>query len=98
MKSSKYLTTPEQFLNQLDNLPPGWSEEEGGLLEVVKKLGAFQTTLTEQSKTIAAIRTSAINELLKAQSGAAIGRELGLNRASISRLAKAKEGWSNPKW
>lgn len=98
MAEHKYLTTPEQFLNQLATLPPGWSQEEGGLLEVVKRLGTFQQILNSQAEDIATIRAAAINELLKTHSGAHIGRELGLTRANISRLSKAKKEWSNPKW
>lgn len=98
MKEPTYLTTPEEFLKNLPHLPPGWAEKEGGLLEVVKQLGAFQQTLNNQAEDIAAIRTAAINELLKTYSGAQIGRELGLTRANISRLSKAKKEWSNPTW
>lgn len=98
MDKPTYLTTPEQFLNQLNSLPPGWSEKEGGLLEVVKRLGAFQDTLNDQARAIASVRTSAIKELLKNHSGAEIGRELNLSRANISRLSKAKEDWNKPVW
>lgn len=98
MAEPKYLTTPEQFLDSLPHLPPGWTDEEGGLLEVIKRLGAFQQTLNNQAEDIAAIRTAAINELLKTHSGAQIGRELGLTRANISRLSRAKKEWSNPTW
>lgn len=98
MTGHKHLTTPEHFLINLPNLPPGWTDEEGGLLEVVKRLGVFQKTLNKQAEAIAAVRTAAVKELLKTHSGAQIGRELGLTRANISRLSKAKKEWRNPKW
>ncbi|MEU7993587.1 hypothetical protein [Rothia amarae] len=97
MEHHKHLTTPEQFLKQLDHLPPGWAEEEGGLIEVIKRLGTFQEDLNEQSKKIAAIRAAAVAQLLKSRSGADIARELDLGRANISRLSKAPK-WSNPQW
>ena len=97
MEHHKHLTTPEQFLNQLEHLPPGWSEEEGGLIEVIKRLGDFQEELNSQSKQIAAIRAAAVAQLLKSKSGADIARELDLGRANISRLSKAPK-WSNPQW
>ncbi|MFW0120223.1 hypothetical protein ACN08Y_09955 [Rothia sp. P5764] len=97
MPQNKYLTTPEQFLEQLDKLPPGWAETEGGLLEVVKRLGQFQDELNNQSQQIAAVRAAAVTQLLKSKSGAEIARELGLGRANISRLSKAQK-WSNPTW
>lgn len=97
MDTNHYLKSPEEFLNQLGTLPPGWAEEEGGLLKVVERLGTLQDELNQQSRMIAAVRAAAVAELLKTTSGADIARQLGMNRANISRLSKA-ERWNNPTW
>lgn len=92
-----HLTTPSEFLKNIENLPSGWAEAEGGLLAIIQRLGTFQDELNNQARDIAAIRAAAVAELLKTTSGAEIARQLGMNRANISRLSKA-EKWSNPQW
>lgn len=75
--------TPEDFLTGIDRTEPGWSDRFGGLVGVAALCAKLNADLVAQSEEIARVRAAAINELLKAHSGAQVGAMLGLSRASV---------------
>lgn len=89
--------TPEQFLTQVQSSNPGWSDQYGGPMGVATLCANLQEQLAHQSETIAAIRTAAIQELLKTHKGTELAATFGISRAAISNINRSNT-WTEATW
>ena len=90
-------TTPADFLTQIVNATPGWSDQYGGPAGIATLCHDLQQQLMDQSESIAAIRVAAINELLKTHSGTQVAAMFGVTRSAISKAAKSSY-WEVTSW
>lgn len=77
---------------------PGWSETYGGLDGVIAHTAAAQKALAEMSTRLAEVRTAAIRQQLRTESGVSIARRHGITRAAVSQAAKATRVWKDEIW
>lgn len=89
--------TPQDLINDLKNPQPGWSQKYGGPEGIITHTKNLQQELAQQSQTIAALRTTALQELLKTKTGAEVARDYGLTRSAITKLNK-REYLEIPTW
>lgn len=89
--------SPEQFLRALETVGAGWSKPLGGPEGVALLMGQFQQHLSSLSEQIAAVRASAITELLKTRSVVEVAQIFGVSRAAIYKAAGATK-WRDARW
>lgn len=90
--------TPTDFLAAIQAATPGWSRTYAGPDGVIALTGLLLEDLAEQSRVIAAVRTAAIREQLRAEQGAVIARRHHLSRQAIHRAANATRTWEGETW
>lgn len=88
---------PAEFLDEVANPTPGWSQKYGGRLGIIALCGSLQQKIALQSKTVAAVRTAAIQDLLSEMSGKDLAEALSVSKTSISKSTKA-DAWEDPQW
>lgn len=88
---------PADFLAEIADPTPGWSQKYGGRLGVIALCGLLQQKIALQSKTIAAVRIAAIQDLLTETSGKELAEALNVSKTAISKSTKA-DAWENPQW
>ena len=88
---------PQEFLRDVQNAAPGWSEKYGGPEGVALLAASLQAVLAEQSETIASVRAAAIKEQLKTRSGVDVAKSYGLSKSAISRISKMP-AWKGDTW
>lgn len=88
---------PHEFLDDVAQAEPGWSQRHGGPTGVVATCAALQEELAAQSEAIAAVRVAAIQELLKTHSGVELARMFGVSKTAISKATRANT-WKEPTW
>lgn len=89
--------TPDEFLTEIAEATPGWSENYGGPHGVIALCGLLQQRIAEQSEAIAAVRVAAIRELLRDHTGVEVAASLGVSSAAISKTMKA-DAWEDAQW
>lgn len=89
--------TPEEFLAEVANAGPGWSEKYGGPMGVVALCGDLQEQLARESERVAAVRVAAYQELLKTRSGNNVAAMFGVSKQAISKAVRAN-GWKGATW
>lgn len=90
--------TVAQFLTELSAPTEGWSEAYGGIDGVIAAAALAQSAILELSNRAATVRTAAIRQQLRCESGAAIGRRHGISGAAISQSATSTRIWKDERW
>lgn len=90
-------SSPQDFLQKVPELQEGWSQPYGGPQAVAEKMVEFQQLLAVQSDQIAAVRASAINELLRTHSGAEVARLFGISRQVVKKVSLQNK-WKDARW
>jgi hypothetical protein len=89
--------SPEEFLREINEAEPGWSEKYGGPLGVAALCASLQLQISQISEQIADIRVAGIQEGLKGRSGIEVAAYLGVTPSAISRANKSS-GWKDSRW
>lgn len=86
--------SPTEFLRIVEHPVPQWSEPFGGPDGVIALTGALLDDLAAQAQRIAAVRTAAMREQLRTESGAAIARRHHITKQAVHKAAAAKRPWN----
>lgn len=90
--------TVDAFLADADTAAEGWSRRYGGPDGVVQITGELLELLAEQSRLVAAVRTGALRELLRTESGAAIASRHHISKQAVHKAASAPRAWNGESW
>lgn len=90
--------SPETFLNLIAEPEPGWSAQFGGPDGIIGLTGTLLEDLAQQSSIIAAVRTAAIREQLRAEPGTAIARRHHISKQAVHKAAGAARTWKGDTW
>lgn len=87
-----------ELLQAIHHPTPGWSEAHGGVDGVIAHAAVAQKALMELSARLAEVRSAAIRQQLRCESGVSIARRHGITGAAVSQAAKAPRIWKDETW
>lgn len=90
--------TPEQFLREIADPAPGWSARYGGPDGVIALTARLLDDIADMSTAVAAIRTTAIQEEMRADSATNIARRHGISRQAVQKAATARRAREGMIW